>query len=279
MRKLTFFFFTIYIAALQICAQEQDTIKIKALRYFTTEFGFGHGSYRDVGVSPLIYSGVMPSLAIGHKATKPHFIWETKASVHYAMYSRSTGDAIYRTNAYGFHFQSDFYRKTSAEMNNLSFYVGTGTSYDMSARVSPHYMNAGFVLNNFIHLHLNGKLALSFMAKPVDKRLMFINIKRPERKYSLALNLNIPFASIYQHPGYSYVSHGTTNENNEFSDYRWHVLIFSGITGRIELLRHLDNGNALGIAYNLHIFSSKSNLRNYLQMADQSVSLSMFLKL
>jgi hypothetical protein len=267
------------IVIFQADAQDPDTIKVRPIHYFVTEYGVSHASYRDMGVSPLIYSGIFPVLSLGHKTTKPDYIWETKASVSFGNYKKSTGAALYKTNAYGVRLRTDFYKRASADANNMIFFVGTGASYDMSARVSPQYMNAQFVLNNIVNLNLNGRMEFHFTAKPFDKKIWFININKPERNYYLALNLNVPFASIYQYPGYSYVSHATTNEQNEFEDYKWHVLIFPGTAARIEFFKYLINGNALGFAYNFHLFSSRNYLNNYLQMADQSLSFTTFLRL
>lgn len=269
----------LHIIIFSMYAQESDSIKIRPFHYFVTDYGFSHASYRDMGVSPLIYSGVLPVFSLGHKATKPDYIWETKASVSYGNYKKQTDGALFKTEAYGFRLRTDYYKRTTADVNKINFFVGAGASYDMSARVSPHYLNAQFVLNNIVNLNLNGRLEFHFTAKAVEKKLLCVNINKPERNYYLAFNLNIPFASVYQYPGYSYVSHATANEQNEFKDYKWHVLIFPGTTARIEFFKYLTNGNAIGLSYNFHLFSSKNYLNNYLQLADQSLSFSLLYRI
>jgi hypothetical protein len=276
MRRL--FSTSLLIISVILCyAQEEDTIKIKPAMYIVTEGGVYHASYRDAGVSPLIYSGSMPVIALGFKATHPDYIFTTHAGFHTGKYSKTTDGSKYITQAYELNLRSDYFRRTSAGNENLFFFMGAGLSYDLSVRDSPHYRNSRLVMNNIIGLSIHTRLQHNFTFPSVEKK----NQKglRPERHYSIAANLHVPFASVMQHPGYSYVSHSTVNGSGEFDLYKWNVLVFSGLALRLELLKYLENGNALGLSYNFLVFSSKNYLNNYYQSAGQSLMFSLLYRL
>jgi hypothetical protein len=271
------FLFIFFVAIGTQFLQAQDTAKVKPkpFHYITLDAGYMHASYRDAGVSPLVYSGAMPVFSLGHKATTPNYIWEAKANFNFGSYKRLESNALYRTEAYGLSYRMDYFRDTHSTGENFRFFMGAGLSHDLMVRVSPHYMNSQFVMNNIINMSINGRFQWNFQLNPTERKLWFIRWKKPERNYSLSCNLMIPFSSMLHSPGFSYVSHSTTNNTSEFDGYKWHILVFSGINTRTELIKLLENGNAIGLGYSFHLFSSKKYLTNYVQLADQAISLSL----
>jgi hypothetical protein len=252
-----------------------DSIKVKPFQYINIGSGFSHATYRDMGVSPLVYSGAMPVFALGYRVTRPQFFMDTDAAFSFGQYQRKTDGMTFKTNAYNVNFCQNYYRNIHSIRDQLFFFMGAGASYLLSARISPQYMNSQFVMNNIFNLSMTGRMQFNFSLPEHECKFLFIKCRKIEKHYTLAMNIGIPFASIGHYPGFSYVSHATVNRENEFENYKWHLHIFSGINTRLEFLRFLENGNALGLTYNFHIFSNKSYLSNYLQMADQSVSFSL----
>ncbi len=255
---------------------ENDTIKIKAFHYVLTGAGISSASYRDMGVSPLVYSGYMPVFSIAHKATKPQYIWDASIEYAFGSYNRNISNKNYSTSANNVFVQMNYLRNITSEPDAvLIWMIGAGLSHNTSVRVSPHYMNSQFVMDNFSSLSINGRVQYDFSLKAKEKKIWFLNCIRPERHYTFGIKLDVPFGTMIHRPGFSYVSHATTNEINEFDDYKWHLLLFTGVRAKLELLRFLENGNAVGISYHFNLFSSKQFLNQYLQMADQSLQLSL----
>ncbi len=256
-------------------SQGKDTLKIKPYRFVRIETGYTHESYRDAGLSPLLYSGSMPIFSAGFRASSNRYIMDVNSSVIFGNYYRTISGAKYLTNAINFDLTLDYFRKIQSSSYHWHFFMGSGISGFLSARNSPQFMNSSFVMNIITNLSLDGRVQYNFKLPVKERKILFIKLSRPERKYILSLDLFIPFATMAYYPGYSFVSHATVNNNNELSDYQWNVHVFSSLRTRTEFYRLLDNGNAFGLAYTFHFFSSKNYLVNYLQMAGQSVSLSL----
>lgn len=259
-----------------IHAQHTDSIKIKPFKYILTEAGISHVSFLDMGVSPLIYSGSMPEFTLGYKATKPFYILETDLSVKSSNLSTQISNTTYNARMHSGKLHLNYFRKAGGfEENSIGYFFGAGVSYDIWARILPHLMNSQFSMNNNFSLSLNTRLQYDFTLKPVERKILFFRQSKPVRNYSIFLNLLVPFSSLHHAPGFAGVSHATTNNDNEFEYYKWHVLLFTGLNLKAGILKFLPNGNAWGMHYTFSLFSSKNFLNNYYQQAQQTLSISL----
>jgi hypothetical protein len=268
----------------QVSGQEtptEDTIaKTKPFHFIVIEGGLGHGAFRDKGVSPLIYDGVLPTMSLQHTATKPHYIFNASGRISGGIMSSTIDNASYFSQLINMSLQFDYFRKIHESNNQkLHYFMGFGLRHDAGIRVSPHLMNAQFVFDNFSGAYINGRVQLDLKIKALERKIWFVNYKKPARNYSLACNMHLPFAGFLYRPGFSYVGHATTNSSELFDGYKGYLLLFSGLRMRVEALKHLENGNALGFAYDFRVFNSKNYLNNYLQTAEQLVAFSLLYRL
>ena len=254
--------------------QTEDSVKIKPFRYITLGAGLSHSSYKDLGVSPLIYSSLFGNMQLGYRSEKPHSIWEILSLVDAGQYATKAGGITYHTQAVNVRTSAHYFLNFPT-LSDFKFYMGGGISHCLSVRSSSQYMNAGFALDNYALFSINTRLQRSFTLPSVERKIWFLKYKKPEREWTAAASLYVPFFGVIHRPGFSYVSHSTTNDDQILGDYQWHAMIFSGASARISLTRFLANGNAYEFGYNFHFFTSKKYVTNSLEMATQTFNFSL----
>jgi hypothetical protein len=272
--QLVLFTFLCNLLSNTSLAQTDDSLKIKPLRYITTGAGLSHSSYRDLGVSPLTYSSWLGNIQLGYRSEKPHSILEIHSLADAGVYETNAGGSFYRTQAINVR-SSVHYFLNFPTHNNIRFFMGGGITHCISARSSAHYMNAGFVIDNYALVSINSRIQRSFTIPSVERKIWFLNYKKPDRTWTASATLYMPFSGVLLRPGFSYVSHSTTNDDEPLGEYQWHALVFSGTSARISLTRYLANGNAYEFGYDFHVFTSKNYIINSLQMATQTFGFSL----
>ncbi len=257
-----------------VFCQKADTLRPKSKCYLVNGGGISHSSFRDMGVSPLTYSSWLGNLSLGYRAIKPYSMFEIQSLADAGVYQVLAGGTYYKTQAVNVRTSANYFINFPTN-NNIQFFMGGGLTHFISTRISSQYMNAGFVLDNYMLLSVNTRLQRAFVIPAVERNIWFLNYSKGERLWEVSAYLLMPFAGVLLRPGFSYVSHSTTNNNQLLEDYQWHALVFSGTTARISLTRFLNNGNAYEFGYNFHVFTSKNYLTNSLQMATQTLGFSL----
>ncbi|MBN2780616.1 MAG: hypothetical protein JXR21_01485, partial [Candidatus Marinimicrobia bacterium] len=93
----------------------------------------------------------------------------------------------------------------------------------------------------------SGGMEHAFTRPAIDKKILFLNFRRPSRDYSLFCRLDLPLLLAAVRPAYPYVLNGSLNTAEILSRH-----FFAGgfrLRSKAGLTRILENGNALEFAY------------------------------
>lgn len=259
----------------------QNKTKETAVHALLFQGGSSLSKYRDSGVSPLLYKGILPWGAIAYSANTSKWQLNIGTNGFAGIFSQKSDLATYSTQGISGVFNASYLRLLPTDPDKLfQYYLGGDIQHDINFRISPHYMNAQFVTDNISSIALRGKIHYDFNIPAKSGKFLFVKFNRPQRYFHLGYTVSLPFFTALYRPGFSYVSNGTSGENDVFDGYIWSTMIYSGFRSSLEFRKYLKNGNAIGLTYNFSVFSSsgKSNF-SFVQTASHQLGLLFYFRM
>lgn len=215
--------------------------------YLQVGLGAGRDLYRDLGTSPLSYTGPALLPEAGLLWERPLWQFGLNSRSSFGIYRAATS-TIPSMDALGLNNWLSFraLRKKSAlhllvpQREEMLLY---GLSVDnlLSVKYNSHHQNASVGLSDFVSLGLHGRY--EFLLRRNDCSRKF---------YRVFVELLLQPVSLVFRPGYAYIDDYTSR--NEVaatlgSSYQCHMRIFSGIGTGIGLSRTFLIGHRMTLAY------------------------------
>lgn len=237
-------------------------------RYLFTDFGFGTGSYRDRGTSPLTYTGPSFALATGYLAEQSKYSWEFKLNTHYTA---GLIDQGYLLNHFAEEIQLSYLRLIPLiDRSDMNLKAGGRLSSSFSGSFNSAYENASLNIDIFSSLLVRAQYTYAFIIPEKQKKKRV----KPETHHALICNLELPLIQFNARPDFPYVMDG----NNII--YNRHVFLggFS-MQSSIAFRSFLPNGNGFDISYIWNMYQTGKKDLYQMEKASHHLQLSYYFKL
>ena len=280
MRKILFILLMSAIS-LQLLAQtDVDSTKTHSNKYIGISGGFAISSLRDMGTSPLFYTGFLPSLKIDYTNYQEKHLWNIKFTSLNGIYISLATDETHTASGNIFDFEFSYFSNYEDYGQAFRKYLGVSANNYSAIRVNSSFMNAAFAFDNISNINLNYKLEWDFTRKEKQKKLFWlINYTRKEKKYLLSAKFGVPIFALIYRPGYTYIGNGTLNNDIIFIDYEWKYKVFPGMNTDIGISRILNNGNQMKLSYYWDFMTTGKMSENRLDKAKHMLLFTLIFKL
>ncbi|PLX08477.1 MAG: hypothetical protein C0596_06365 [Marinilabiliales bacterium] len=239
------------------------------------------GVMRDLGVSPLYYSNIIPVFeARYNKITEKRFFDVDFSSLN-GMQFKIINDQFYNNtiNAINLKFEYAWYSGFYS-LEGISDYVGMSVSNFADMRVNESFSNAALSFDNLSNIALTYTLFKKLNRPQKTKKFLgLIKFDRKEKNYLFAFKVGIPLYTLIYRQGYTNPGNSTANIEILFPGYELVGKFLTGLDTDISLTRLLKNGNGIKINYNWMAFSSGKNEINSLNFSQHSIMLGLSFKL
>jgi len=251
MKKILLYFFLIILSINTIAQENQDSSSfINEGHYIGVSGGIAISSLRDLGTSPLFYTGILPSAQLSHIYYFGKNIWNFKFTTLNGVYLHMTDIDMFSASGNIFDFEFSFLHNYAEEGNEYRTYIGTSLNNFSSFRNNSSFMNASFAFDNISYLNLDYKFEYDWVRKEKQKKLFWLfKYTRKEKRYVLGAKVGIPVFSMLYRPGYTYLGNATNSNNTLFPGYEWNYKVFPGLNTDLSISRVLNNGNQMKLSY------------------------------
>lgn len=222
----------------------QDQEKPERPEYLEVTATAGLSSFRDVGVSPILYNGFlfMGGIRYTYEGTR----WQHSAEFDGGVgFYEVTRFAVYESNtinfAYGGYSRRQFWE---ADNLNMRYHGGVRLHGFTNVRSNPSLLNASSGVESINTLFLHNSLAWDLRFRKTDLSKAGA---RPSR-HELAFELNLPLVTASWLPDYPYITDFSDGEPNSTKS---HEFYWGGLRlqSRLTYRYFLPNGNALRFTY------------------------------
>jgi len=211
--------------------------------YVGLQGGFGYGSYRDLGASPLTYHGLelLPGLKVG--VERPMWRYEADLGLCGGGYGLRAGFAS--MHAYGGQLKLGFTALRKVwEKERWQLWAGASLDDRADIRYNSVLQNANVGFSNLVNLNLIGR---------AEMRL---------GNWVMHGQLAITPASLLLRPGFAYMDNFDHEISSPVADfakqYRWYVAGMTIVATDLGATFLLKNGNHVGLAYRWHYLTSRA---------------------
>ncbi len=204
----------------------------------------GLSSFRDVGVSPIIYNGflIMGGVRYTYEGTRWQHSIEFDGGVGFY---EATRFAVYKSTSINFAY-GGFSRRQFWESGrlNLRYYGGVRFHGLTNVRSNPSLLNASNAVESINTLFLHNSLAWDLRFRKTD----LTKAGAKPSRHELAFELNLPIVTTSWLPDYPYITDFTDGEPNSTKS---HEFYWGGLRlqTRLTYRYFLPNGNALRFTY------------------------------
>jgi hypothetical protein len=219
--------------------------------YISSQTGFGYGKYKDEGVSPLIYQGLVASqgFSIATDIKKTRLIAD--AIAFGGLYKKSFFTDVYdpinekpiinKYNSAGIDADikiTSLYQLLQSEKRHFRFYLGGSIEEYLDLKINSNFENAAVGVGNFLNLNADflGEYDFSFTNNMIETQ---------NRRFTASLRISIPITSLIIRPGFSYL----INANGNTINYVAFCKMLSGIDTKTSLSFKLKNENQIRASY------------------------------
>lgn len=251
MRKVIIWFSLLVIGISALAQENQEsTSLIKDGNYIGISGGMAISSLRDLGTSPLFYTGILPSAQLSYTKYSKRNVWNFKFTTLNGIFLHMTEDDTYTASGNIFDFEFAYLRNYAEEGSKIRTYFGTSINNYSSLRNNGAFMNASFAFDNISYLNLNYKIEYDWVRKEKEKKLFWLfKYTRKEKRYVLGAKLGIPIFGLIYRPGYTYLGNATTSGDDIFPGYEFNYKVFPGMNTDLSIARVLNNGNQMKLSY------------------------------
>lgn len=251
MRKAFIYLFLITISIATFAQEDQESESlIKDGNYIGISGGLAISSLRDLGTSPLFYTGFLPSAKFNYTNYSNRNIWNVKLTSLNGIFVHTTDIDMYSASGNIIDLEFAFLRNYAEEGNELRTYIGTSINNYSSLRNNSSFMNASFAFDNISYLNLDYKFEFDWIRKEKQKKLFWLfKYTRKEKKYVLGAKLGVPIFSMIYRPGYTYLGNATSSTDVLLPGYKWDYKVFPGMNTDLSISRVLNNGNQMKFSY------------------------------
>jgi len=234
----------LFILLLLQTATGQDTEKPVHPEYLEITATVGLSSFRDVGVSPILYNGilVMGGIRYTYEGTNWQHSLEFDGGVGFYEVTRF---ATYESNTINFAY-GGFSRRQFWEADNLNlrYHGGVRLHGLTNVRSNPSLLNASSGVESINTLFLHNSLAWDLRFRKTD----LTKAGAKPSRHKLAFELNLPIVTASWLPDYPYITDFTDGEPNATKS---HEFYWGGLRlqTRLTYRYFLPNGNALRFTY------------------------------
>ncbi|MFO7841226.1 MAG: hypothetical protein R6V48_03580 [Fidelibacterota bacterium] len=233
----------------RVAAQE---FSIYPAQYLHFGASGGYTNIKDAGTSPLRYQGASAELSFAYIAENTSSTWGIYSDM---SYSAGFAGTYYMMNYIKMRFDT-YYLKQIPQISGSTWQVQAGGSWlsNMAFTYNDAYLNASVNADFFSGPHVRGRFTYTFKRPEYERKIAFIRFRRPERRYRLIYELDLPLIIFNRRPPFSFVLNGSRTDLDIFDS---HFFVGgSHLRSKLGLARYLKNGNALQLAYIWDVYTS-----------------------
>jgi len=268
------------ISIIALSKPDQDSIPEVSGNYLDISAGLTFGSLRDMSISPLFYTGLLPAIEIKSWNYFGKNLFTADLDSYNGMYFTSTENDFYSGSANIIDFELSYFRNYDEYVNGvLGHWPGFSLSNYTSLRINSNFGNAAFSFDNISSLNFNYMLTKRWTRKAKEKKFLWLfKYTKKQKEFLLTFKTGLPIYSIIYRPGY------TSPGNSTIPDillpgYEVSGKVFSGMNTNLSLSRILANGNMIRFAYNWDFFTSGKYSLNRLDSSRHTFLFSLVFKL
>ncbi len=253
-------------------------------RFINVAGNIGSASYRDMGTSPLLYSGFITGAGLDYVKNSENRILIYRFNLNQAFYLANNVESAYFATGTIFNGEFMWFQKVHSKFYNekllMNNFVGLSVSNFSNINMNDNLMNAAVTFSNFTNFEIKYRYEMSWRKKFRQMDLIFFKLTFPEKRYLFSFDLGFPFYSQIFRPGFSQIGNGTESTDIIlFPGYESFPNYFSGAKTDIAIARVLNNGNMIKYSYRWSYIASGNNDYNPLQMAEHLFMLSLVFNL
>jgi hypothetical protein len=241
--------------------------------YIDIGAGMGSGLLRDLGTSPLIYTGLLPSISLGYHKHFGKNSLQFNLTSYNGMYLHFAENDSYSSSANQINAELSWYHQLAYFGNTaIRHYYGFAIDNFTGIRTNQSFGNAGFSFENISNIQAKYGISKMLSLKAKDKKFLWlIKYHRKEKQYIANFTVGLPIYSLFYRQGYTNPGNSTLDYVNPFEGYETTGKFLSGVNTQCGINRILDNGNMYGFTYNWSLVSSGKHDVNQLNMSHHAI--------
>lgn len=226
--------------------------------------GFDVVKFKDLGTSPLFYSGFLKYMETG-------FIKFDSGKERELKFSFATGNAINTINKTTYTSNVMIgnlsYSKIYPVWHNERFMCKVGGEFKntFQYRNNPSFQNNAVGVEFFSTLSASGKISWNISNKETKRfKILFIPFTFQPRKRELSFNMKLALMNNTYRNGYAYTGDSSVvNDPSIFDGYKFKMFNGYRIGTELNYTVFLKNGNAIKLGYELDAYKTGGNLDKF----------------
>ncbi|MDD4149583.1 MAG: hypothetical protein PHE33_06100 [Bacteroidales bacterium] len=282
MKNKTIFVLILYVGFSLNSIGQIDTVpKETRTKLIDISAGLATGNLRDMGTSPLFYTGLLPVVDITYSDFYNNNLIQFNIISYNGIYIKLTDDDSYTSTANSVNTEIAYYRHyQDYDDTGFKHYPGASINNYTSIRVNSAFNNAAFTFDNISSLNLNYFITKEFTLKAKQKKFLWlIKYYREEKQYLASFKIGVPIYSLIYRPGFTNPGNSTLNNSFLLPDYKITGKVFSGMNTNLSLSKILPNGNMIKLTYHWEYFTSGRYSLNRLDMSKHALLFSLVFKM
>ncbi|MDA3912127.1 MAG: hypothetical protein PF448_12300 [Bacteroidales bacterium] len=272
MQKLTPIILLLFLSTNIKATPYRDSSNFQG-NYIEIGAGLGSGSLRDMGTSPLFYTGLLPSVSLDYHKYFGKNILQFNVISYNGIYLHFAENQTYSSSATQVNAELIWYRQLGF-LGNTAIQHQYGISIDnyTGIRTNQSFGNAGFSFENISSIHAKYGISRMLTLKAKDKKFLWlIKYHRKKKQYIANFNVGLPIYSLFYRQGYTNPGNSTLDYVDPFEGYETTGKFLSGMNTQLAINRILDNGNMYGFSYNWSFLTTGKNDVNQLNISHHAI--------
>ncbi|MCF7832734.1 MAG: hypothetical protein K9N05_04050 [Candidatus Marinimicrobia bacterium] len=254
-----------------LAANDKDS-SFTSAKFLVSGIAGGSGELKDAGTSPLSYKGLTAILPFAYISENSKESFDLGMNIGYLAGSAASN---YNLQLFSGEVYFGYLRNIEIfKRPDLLFQAGGHLSAAVTGSINPSLQNATLNMDYFTALSASAQLQYLFERPAINKKIAFIKIRKPHRKYAIHFRMDLPLLMFNGRPTFPYV----IEDDNDIFNRNYFLGGFQLKTD-LGIKRYLPNGNALELAYLWEMYTSGNKDIYLLERASHNIQFSFYFKL